>query len=752
VEKIEQLINTLRPGQQRLGTWQEGRMAVAAVPGAGKSHSLAVAAALTIARHQLNSSKQLIIVTYTRSAAASIKSKIRHHLKQMSLAGNSFVVYTLHGLALNIATRHPELSQINLEQVTVIVPNTAHQIIRDTTEKWISQNQAKYKVLLEGKELDAEESEILRRSSVLRTEVLPNLALTVIREAKSSGLSPEDLWDLANQNHDHYQILALAAGLYQQYQQLMKEHNYIDYDEMILAALKVLENPVIAQKWQNQVFAVFEDEAQDSSPLQERLISLLAKNPHHSTGATNLIRVGDPNQAINSTFTTADPMYFNWFCSTCEAENALSTMDQAGRSSRIIIDAANFVVSWVNYTWGKKPVAPPFRFQQIKPVSLNDPQPEANPAPEGKGLEIYTPDNIYETVDLIGKRVLELLTQNPNHSAAILVRENRQGSFLGDKLNYLQHQHKIRVYEVGDKERQSKIPLEMLKLLQFLDRPHSPDCLKAALEILEGRDLIPAQDLNALAIAPEQFLYPTVLEPPQKAQIKEAQRYCRNLLKARLELPTYELIAFLGLALKYTGSELATAQKLADKLNKHLKGKFEIKEIINALRELVTTEKFEEIEEETDNQYTREKQLTIITMHKAKGLDWDYVFIPFLHQDIIPGQLRVPTGAKFLADYTLGEVARAQIRAAMHGQYQGKKLSIPDPLTAWEEAQMLKEAEEYRLLYVAMTRAKRLLWMSAAKNGPYSWNTFTSGNDNFNKKQPCPVLAELIRQYPGNYF
>jgi DNA helicase-2/ATP-dependent DNA helicase PcrA len=126
-------------------------------------------------------------------------------------------------------------------------------------------------------------------------------------------------------------------------------------------------------------------------------------------------------------------------------------------------------------------------------------------------------------------------------------------------------------------------------------------------------------------------------------------------------------------------------------------------------------------------------------MHKAKGLDWDYVFIPFLHENLIPGRFWVPPQSQFLGDFTLSEVARAQIRAALHGES-----GIPDVTQAWEQAKHLKTAEEYRLLYVAMTRAKRLLWMSAAQKAPFTW----SKPDNLQEQAPCPVFPALKRQFP----
>ena len=756
--QLQLLRNSLRTGQQGLAYWRGGEMAVSAVPGAGKSHSLSVAAAIAIAQNHLHSRKQLVVVTYTRSAAANIKSKIRDRLKDLMLPPGGFVVHTLHGLALNIANSQKELSGLDLDRVTIVVPNMGHRIIRGAVEKWIAEHPRQYQRLLEGVQFDGEETERLRRQSVLRTEVLPGLTNTVVREAKSSGLLPEQLEELSQHARDEYGILNIAAGLYQEYQQSMRSQDLIDYDDMILAALKVLEYTPMRLLWQNQVYGVFEDEAQDSSPLQEKLISILAGNAEQPN-SPNLVRVGDPNQAINSTFTPADPIYFNWFCETCKQQNSLTTMDQAGRSSKIIIDSANFVVHWVNQQWSKnktpdEPVSLPFRPQNIVTVDADDPQPDANPQPEASGVVITNPDDVYQTVELIGQKAIALLAAHPERNAAILVRENRQGRFLAEELAYLQREHNINIYEVGESERYSQIPAEILKLLQFLDRPHSPDNLKAALEVLQQRSLIPTQDLNALATSPEQFLYPTPLHPGHKPQVEQARRYCVNLLRARMELPHYQLIPFLGMTLKYTGSELATVQKLSEKVSQQIRGRSSLKSAIETLEEIVSAENFEGVEEDNGDRYTRANQLTIITMHKAKGLDWDYVFIPFLHQDILPGQPWIPNAGKFLGSFTLSEVARAQIRAVVHHQHiaPDQPQTIPLPMAAWQEAVKLKQAEEYRLLYVAMTRAKRLLWMSAAELGPFRWSVFRGDQPNsLQQKKPCPVLPALVRYLRTDY-
>nr|MDZ8014245.1 ATP-dependent helicase [Nostoc sp. ZfuVER08] len=799
-EAIARIRNSLRPGQQQMADWQSGPLAISAVPGAGKSTGMAAAAAIAIARQYERSAesgsslrRQLVVVTFTRSAAANIKAKIRKYLRDdLSLPQTGFFVYTLHGLALNIASRHPDLSGLQLEYVTLITPTQSHRFIRTAVEQWIANNPERYLRLLEGHQFDGEETERLRRQSVLRTEVLPELANTVIHEAKSSGISQELLQEWSQQTTDEYAILSVAAGLYEQYQNLMRSRDFIDYDDMILAALQVLRNDSARHIEQSQVFAVFEDEAQDSSPLQTQLLEILASNseedtetrrrgdagttritPHSSLltpnsplptphsplpaphSALNLVRVGDPNQAINSTFTPADPIYFRQFCEQCDRIQRLATMDRAGRSTRIIIEAANFALQWINNQWSAtnpqspitSPQSPfdnrqvPFRLQTIRPVDAGDPQTNANPAPVGRGLELYTPHDIHHTVELLSQRAIELFGEDPTkNSAAILVRENRQGRWLAEALAPVCKEHNITLYDVGERDRRSHVPQEILALLQFCDRPHSPDYLKAALEALVQRQLIPTQDLNALASLPEEFLYPSPLAASQPEPVQKAAHLCRSLLRARLELPLYQLISFLALTLNYDQAELATADKLAERVNQQIASNSSMRSMLSALSEIVSSERFEPVEtEDSEERYTRRGQLTIITMHKAKGLDWDYVFIPFLHENLIPGRFWVPPQSQFLGDFTLSEVARAQIRAALHGES-----TIPDVKQAWELAKQLKISEEYRLLYVAMTRAKLLLWMSAAQKAPFTW----SKPENLQEQAPCPVFPALKRQFP----
>jgi DNA helicase II / ATP-dependent DNA helicase PcrA len=204
-------------------------------------------------------------------------------------------------------------------------------------------------------------------------------------------------------------------------------------------------------------------------------------------------------------------------------------------------------------------------------------------------------------------------------------------------------------------------------------------------------------------------------------------------------LPHFQLISYLADKLEYQAMELATADKLSELVAKQTFGNNSIESTIAALQETVLSERFANIDEESEDAYTASGQVTILTMHKSKGLDWDVVFLPFLSEDIIPGTSWIPTSQQFLGDFNIGEVARTKIRAHAHHK------EMPSAVEAYNQAKFLKSAESLRLLYVAMTRAKKLLWMAAEREAPFSWSSFdhTNTRSKLSPKHPSPAILEL---------
>lgn len=122
---------------------------------------------------------------------------------------------------------------------------------------------------------------------------------------------------------------------YQAYQDNLKEYNLIDYDDMLIGSVKILkENKDILAHYQNICEVVIEDEAQDSSAIQQELILLL------SGKYKNVIRCGDVNQSITSTFSNADVEGFRKFIT----ENNNVSMNCSQRCTEDVWKLANKLV------------------------------------------------------------------------------------------------------------------------------------------------------------------------------------------------------------------------------------------------------------------------------------------------------------------------------------------------------------------------------------------------------------------------
>ncbi|ABB58545.1 ATP-dependent helicase [Synechococcus elongatus] len=743
-DRLQKMRAQLRAGQQQLAAWQAGSLAVSAVPGAGKSTGMAVAAAIALAQRPQRDRRQLYLVTVTRSAALNLRQKVRETLQQLGLSAVGFTVQTLHSLSLQIASTAPDLSNLYWDQVSLVSDRRKAQLLRQAIDQWIEANPTLFQQLLRGTGFDGELAEQLRRSSVLRNEFLFELAKTLIPEIKSSGLSPADFADRLSPWPvlGDYPLLVIAQGLYEFYQVGLQQASLIDFDDMVLSAVRVLDNPQARRTWQSSILALFEDEAQDSSPLQMQLLERLA--PVTTDQQLQLVRVGDPNQAINSTFTSADPLFFRQFCEQCDRRQQLVMFDQAGRSSPTIFRAANFVLQWVNRHWAHSDSLRPFREQAIQPVDAEDPQLNANPEPLGLGLELLQTETTIATVERLQQRLIDLYAANAETQAAILVRENRQAHYLRDRLTEPLAKAGIHLWEASDRDRNRRIPEEMLALLQFIERPHQPDRLRAALQVLVNRDRLPALPWEALP-APEIFLGDRLFWPDANPRLLPAQRLCQQLLKARSELPPEQLIPFLALTLHYDGSELATADQLADQLGRQAWSNLSLGQLLADLQNLLESDRLTSVETEDPGlALTRSGQVTILTMHRSKGLDWDCVFLPFLEASQIPGGRSPKQSEAFLGPQPWIAIARLQLRRALQAETGAGVEPFTDLAAAVSEAQALREAEEYRLLYVAMTRAKRLLWMASAQQAPRNWTFPQSLID----QTPCPALAALYRQFP----
>ncbi len=158
---------------------------------------------------------------------------------------------------------------------------------------------------------EASESQRAKMIEAWRSET-ERVGREVVKLCKHLQLTPAEaqqlLPNLKPESGQGDEFLDMGIGLYALYERYLQARSGLDFDDLIWRALGALDQDAtflanLRARWP----IILEDEAQDSSPLQERILEKLCGE------RGNWVRVGDPNQSINSTFTAADPRYFRRF-------------------------------------------------------------------------------------------------------------------------------------------------------------------------------------------------------------------------------------------------------------------------------------------------------------------------------------------------------------------------------------------------------------------------------------------------------
>ncbi|MFN2124630.1 MAG: UvrD-helicase domain-containing protein, partial [Candidatus Promineifilaceae bacterium] len=336
---------SLRPAQEKIIAYRNGRMAVSAVPGSGKTFTLALLTSKLLAEGYAgdnpflnpNGDQRVLIVTYLNASVDTFRARVRKNLEELELPpDHGYDVRTLHSLALEIVRVSESGLGPDTADPTVTDETQSNHFLGQALDNWIEAHPDLWAAFEVG---DSPRGQTRWRDTVLRT------ARSLIRAAKNERYSAHDIESrlhasgasgrnalAALEQVKTSPLLIMLAGIYDRYQRILDQQGVLDFDDLIWRATDLLEaRPDLVKELQRRWPYVLEDEAQDSVPLQEVLLSTL-------TGAGgNWVRVGDPNQAITSTFTAAHPQFFNDFI---DREDVLALpLPNSGRSAPIIFTA-----------------------------------------------------------------------------------------------------------------------------------------------------------------------------------------------------------------------------------------------------------------------------------------------------------------------------------------------------------------------------------------------------------------------------
>ncbi|MGE5249780.1 MAG: 3'-5' exonuclease, partial [Bacteroidota bacterium] len=534
----------------------------------------------------------------------------------------------------------------------------------------------------------------------------------------------------------------------------------VDFDDLIRLALDLLEmDPQYLERLRYRFPFILEDEAQDSSRLQQDILSLLA-----GPGG-NWVRVGDPNQAIFETFTTASPELLRAFI----RENPHEDMPESGRSQPAVIELANRLIEWVTTEHpvpeARTALSPPL----ILPAPPGDPQP--NPPLDPSGIRLVsrrlTPE---DEVTGVVESLSRWLPSHGDSTVAVLVPRNARGveviealkrrgvdyleflastsstraaaGALSNLIAYLadpQSSRKLsRAYQVWRRDWRDEVPAPPAYGDEETLEP-DPAIATAQRKLLSTvstllRKLGPVESF--IAPRPEDDWLAALQEPEQvTAELESFRVHVRRWLEA-VTLPIDQLVLTLAQDVFTSVADLALAQKLSAVLRTAADDhpEWRLPELTTELAVIARNERrfIGFSAEDTGFDPDRHRgRVVVTTVHKAKGLEWDRVYLMSVNNYDFPSNQpndRYISEKWFLrGGLNLEAEALAQLDAAISTSfYDGYAEG-----TATLASRMDYVRERLRLLFVGITRARRELVVT--------WNTGRHG-----EATPALALSALI--------
>jgi DNA helicase II / ATP-dependent DNA helicase PcrA len=399
-----------------------------------------------------------------------------------------------------------------------------------------------------------------------------------------------------------------VARIYLKYQQFLKESGALDFDDLLLETVRLFQKEkAILQKYQNQYHRFLIDEYQDTNHAQYLLTKLLAKKEQ------NLTVVGDASQAIYG-WRGAD--YHNLVNLKEDFPNLkIINLEQNYRSTENILQAANQVIQ-------KNSSHPILNLWTTKKG--------------GEKINLYEAANEQEEAQFIVNTIKTSLLSNPNFSLkdfVILYRTNAQSRIIEETFLH------------------SGLPYLLVGGVRFYERKEIKDCLAYLRLVSNSQDQIAHQRIEKIGKRKAKKFFDWLKKKPKKLTSIE---YLDQIIKTTDYLKNFDENDSQDLARIENVKELRSVATEFPDLDRFL--------------ENVALIQQEYLPTETSKTKIPKNNVTLMTVHAAKGTESPVVFIVGLEEGLFP-----------------------HARAVMEKN---------------------EVEEERRLCYVAMTRAKEKLYLS----------------------------------------
>ncbi len=597
---------------------------------------------------------RILAITFTNKAAAELKARLETMLGET--AGDVWAA-TFHSACVRILRQHIDRLGYSAD-FTIYDADDSQRVIKDLLKDPALQDRS--------------------RGVSLEKAFPPKAVAHEIGRAKDRLLSPQDMLREADGGFRRSKI----AQIYAAYQQRLKDSNAVDFDDIIMLTVRLFrEQPDVLEKYQNRCRYLLVDEYQDTNPAQYELIHLLAEKHR------NLCVVGDDDQSIYKFrgATIENILSFESQFPDCK----VIRLEQNYRSTKQILKAANSVIR---------------NNQGRKDKTL------WTDLAEGEKIHWYRAADQNAEARFVAETVQEGVKNGALYqNYAVLYRTHALSNTLERQLA------------------QAGIPYRIYGGLRFFDRKeikdvvaymcvvNNPyDILRFTRIINEPKRGIGAQtlaDITAisldLGISPLEVLrtadsYPAIAK--RAKALHEAAEVFDRLTEAAETMP---LDAFYDTLLETTGYMdmlRAEGEEGENRIENIKELKTSILSYINTAEnegdEPTLSGFLEEISLYTDQDRADESQdaMTLMTIHAAKGLEFENVFLIGLEEGVFPSR---------------------------------RSMDSPEEIE-----------EERRLAYVAITRAKQRLYITTTSFRMLYGQTASNTSSRFLREMDPDVIEK----------
>ena len=573
-----EFLKNLNKDQKQAVEHLDGPLLIVAGAGSGKTKVLTTRIA-NIIYEKKAFPNQILAVTFTNKAAKEMQFRVSRILG--STATGLSWLGTFHSICAKLLRKHAPA--VNLKSnFTIIDTDDQVRLIKN----------------------------ICKAENIDVKQLAPKYILAIIDRWKNKGLYPNEV--IMN-NKDMYEKNILP--LYKIYQKKLVDLNSCDFGDLILHTVKILENNSDIRKMYSTNFKyILVDEYQDTNYIQSRWLNLLAEKNQ------NICCVGDDDQSIYSwrgaeikNFLEFDKVYKNV---------KVIRLEQNYRSTQNILSVASHLISNNQNRVGKT----------LKTLSEDGDLIKLNCYKNGK-------DEAIGVSDEIEKKIRKKFSFN---NIAILVRAIFQT-----------REFEERFLKIG-------MPYRILGGTKFYERAEIKDCIAYLRLIFQEKDDLAFErvvnnpkrsigdstlktiheyakknNLN-LERASIRMLEKNLIKP--KARIG-LSLFINSIIKWRkdLEIKNFNHIKLLQIILDESGYSAMLKNKKDLENENRLEN---IKELLSAMKDFDNLESFLEhvsLATSVDQEWDGEK-VNMMTMHAAKGLEFDVIFLPGWEEGLFPHQ------------------------------------------------------------------------------------------------------------------